>query len=99
MKLCGPGVAMNVQENGWVTNEIFCDWLNHFKLNVPGGVSKDHKHLLVLDGHCSHVSVVALDKCLNMGIGRHYNSFTFFTSYATSRHLLLQAFQTISSRG
>lgn len=59
---------MNVQENGWITNEIFCDWLEHFKLNVPGGVSKDNKHLIILDGHCSHVSGGALDTCIRMGI-------------------------------
>jgi len=35
VKLCRPSAAMNVWENGWVTNEIFCDWLNHFKLNIP----------------------------------------------------------------
>jgi hypothetical protein len=65
---CGPSAAVNVQENGWVTNEIFCDWLNHFRLNVPGGVSNDNKHLLVLDGHCSHVSAKALDTCIKMGL-------------------------------
>lgn len=68
VKFCGPCAVMNVQENGWVANEIFCDFLNHFKLNVPKGINKDHKHLLVLDGHCSHVSATALDICLNMGL-------------------------------
>ena len=35
VELCGPGATMYVQENGWITNEIFCDWLEHFKSNVP----------------------------------------------------------------
>ena len=33
----------------------------HFKRNVPGGVNKDNKHLLILDGHKSHVSLGAFD--------------------------------------
>ena len=63
---CGPSAARNVQKNGWVSNDIFCDWLNHFRLNVPGGVSTNNKHLLVLDGHCSHISARALDTCIKM---------------------------------
>ena len=68
MELCGPGAAMNVQENGWITNEIFCDWLVHFQSNVPGGVSQQNKHLLILDRHCSHVSATTLDTCIKMEI-------------------------------
>jgi hypothetical protein len=68
VELCGPGAAMNVQESGWITNEIFCYCLEHFKSNVPGGVNKQNKHLLILDGHCSHVSGTALDTCIRMGI-------------------------------
>ena len=68
MELCGPRAAMNIQENGWITNEIFCDWLEHFKSNVPGGVNKKNKHLLILDEHCNHVSATALDTCIRMGI-------------------------------
>ena len=41
VELCGPGAAMNVQENGWITKEILCGHsLEHFKSNVLGGVSK-----------------------------------------------------------
>jgi len=57
--------AMNVQENRWVTNEIFCKWLNYFQLNVPRGVSKDNKHL-ILDDHCSHVCTPILNTCIKM---------------------------------
>ena len=65
---CGPGAAMSVQKNGWMSNDIFCDWLNHFRLNVPRGVNMDNKHLLVLDSHCSHISARALDTCIKMGL-------------------------------
>ena len=64
VELCGPKAITNVQENGGITNEIFCDWLELSKSNVPGGVSKLNKHLLFLDGHCSHVSATAFDTCI-----------------------------------
>jgi hypothetical protein len=68
VKLCEPGAVMNAQEKGWITSEFFCDWLHHFKSTVPGGVNKKNKHLLILDGHSSHVSATALDICIQSGI-------------------------------
>jgi len=62
----GLSVAINVQENGWITIEIFCDWLIYFWLNVFGGVSKDYNHLLILNSHCSHVSAITQDICITM---------------------------------
>ena len=47
VELCGFGAAMNVQENGWITNKILSDSLEHFKSNVLGGVNKQNKHLLI----------------------------------------------------
>ena len=40
VELCGPGAAINVQDYGWITNEIICDWLEHFKSNDHRGVNK-----------------------------------------------------------
>ena len=57
---CEAGAAMTFQENGYVTSEIFLEWLGHFKNNVPGGMSKENKHLLILDGHASHVTNEAI---------------------------------------
>ena len=31
VELCGFEATMNVQENGWIINEILYDWLEHFK--------------------------------------------------------------------
>ena len=33
-KNCEPNVAMSWQENGYMTAEIFLEWLQHFKANV-----------------------------------------------------------------
>ena len=51
---------MTYQENGYMTEEIFLEWLEHFKNNVLGGITKENKHLLILDGHISHVTNEAI---------------------------------------
>jgi hypothetical protein len=53
---CEPNVAMSWQKNGYMTTHIFLEWLQHFKANVLGGISRDNKNLLIIDGHCSHVT-------------------------------------------
>ena len=68
MALCELGTVMNIQKNGWIDTEIFKDSVLYFKGNVPGGVNKDNKHSLILDGHKSHVSCGALDLYIEMGI-------------------------------
>ena len=55
------GAAMTYQENGYMTSEIFLEWLVYFKNNVLGGMSKDNQHLLILDGHISHVTNEAIN--------------------------------------
>ena len=60
IKNCEASAAMTFQENGYMTSEIFLEWLGHFKNNIPGGMSKENKHLLILDGHASHVTNEAI---------------------------------------
>jgi hypothetical protein len=57
---CEPNAAMSWQENGYMTAEIFLEWLKHFHNNVPRGISRQNKHLLILDGHSSHVTTEAI---------------------------------------
>ena len=61
------GAVMTIQENKWIDNDIFCDWLQHFKKNVPRGINKEKKHLLVLDGQKSHVNGGTLELYVQMG--------------------------------
>ena len=53
---CEPNIAMSWQKNGYMTSKFFLDWLQHFNKNVLRGISRENKHLLILDGHCSHVT-------------------------------------------
>ena len=66
--LCEPRAAMNVQENGWMTNDIFCDLLKHFQSYVPKGINRGNEHIIILDGHCSYVNPRAIDLSLQMRI-------------------------------
>lgn len=65
---CEPNAKMSLQENGWINEEIFCEWLNHFRDSVPGGVSPERKHLLLVDGHSSHISYDVVNKATSYGI-------------------------------
>ena len=52
----GPaGAFYNVSPNGWITSQLFIDWFKRVFLpciqKIPG------PHLLLLDGHSSHMSL------------------------------------------
>jgi len=51
-----------------MTKELFLNWLFHFTAFVPGGVSPENKHLMILDGHGSHMVVQAIEEANNLGI-------------------------------
>ena len=45
-----------VSENGWTTNKLGIEWLEHFDRHTKGRVVGSHR-LLVLDGHESYSSI------------------------------------------
>ena len=51
-----------------MTKKIFLEWMIHFKKNVPKGISKENKHLLICDGHKSHILLEAMKYGLEMGL-------------------------------
>jgi hypothetical protein len=65
---CEPGAVYCMQRNGWQTSEHFIDWLQHFQTTVPGGVSLENPHLLLLDGHASHLTKEAIMLGMQMGL-------------------------------
>ena len=65
---CEQGAKMAMQENGWITEEIFLGWLDHFRESVPRGVSQEFKHLLLVDGHKTHMTLVVVTKAACLGI-------------------------------
>ena len=65
---CKEGATMSMQGKAWMTMQLFSAWLEHFKQVVPGGVSPEHRHLLILDGHGSHTAIELVEKARSWGI-------------------------------
>jgi hypothetical protein len=55
---CEAGATMAMQGKAWMTAYLFSAWISHFieSVRALGGISPSRRHLLVLDGHISHVT-------------------------------------------
>lgn len=61
-----PGAVYHCSDNGWITEDLFIDWLKHFEHCIK--VSKEDPVLLLLDNHSSHCSLNAYNFCKEKGI-------------------------------
>lgn len=63
----GPAGTLNLcQESGWMTGELFMEWMKHFvSFTSP---SPENKVLLLLDGHASHKNYSALQYTREHGV-------------------------------
>lgn len=59
---------MVAQPHAWMTKELFLNWLYHFSRSVPGGASPTNRHLLIFDGHRSHVALSTIHEAKSLGI-------------------------------
>ena len=50
---------MAMQPRVWMTSYLFGAWISYFieLVRKSSSISQEHCHLLILDGHISHVSV------------------------------------------
>ncbi|KAB0804678.1 hypothetical protein PPYR_01648, partial [Photinus pyralis] len=63
----GPvGASYRCSPSGWVTEQLFYEWLVHFQKHV--NASKDHPVLLILDNYSTHSTVISYNFCRNSGI-------------------------------
>ena len=63
----GPvGSIYRCSKSGWITEELFIVWLQHFAQSVKS--SKDDPTLLILDNHSTHSSLGAYNFCRDNGI-------------------------------
>jgi hypothetical protein len=62
LERCEPSATMSIQPRAWMTSYLFSAWISHFIKCVQGmgGISSENRHLLILDGHCSHVTLVVV---------------------------------------
>jgi hypothetical protein len=70
VSLCEAGAIYAMQDKAWVTGYIFFKWLDHFlrHLHLRGGISQTNRHLLILDGHGSHVTLDVIKKAREHGL-------------------------------
>ena len=94
---CERGAIMGMQQNAWMTRWLFESWISHFLENLKNGPGIDHSncHLLILDGHNSHVTLEVVK--ISMESGLDIMSLPSHTSYAlqlpTVRCCMLQTVQ------
>ena len=59
--------VITLSKNGWTTNEIGFEWIQHFKKHTRSR-TKGIYRLLILDGHKSHISVEFQQYCQDNNI-------------------------------
>ncbi len=59
---------MAMQSKAWMTTFLFKEFLSFFKNSILGGISISNKHLLILDGLGSHVTLEAIEQASEFGL-------------------------------
>ncbi len=67
-KHCKFGTCMVVQTKAWIISFLLKEFLSFFKRSIPSGISPSNRHLLILDGHGSHVSLEAIEQVQQFGL-------------------------------
>jgi hypothetical protein len=52
---------MAMQKNAWMTTFLFKESMAFFNNSIPNGMSFNNRHLLILNGHGSHVTLKAIE--------------------------------------
>jgi hypothetical protein len=67
---CEENATMAMQAKAWMTGHLFSSWILHFvkSLESRGGISPTNRHLLILDGHGSHVTLDVVHKASQTGL-------------------------------
>jgi hypothetical protein len=67
---CEASATVAMQTKAWMTGFLFSSWIAHFvkALQSCGGISPTNRHLLILDGHNSHVTLDVVYKAKANGL-------------------------------
>jgi hypothetical protein len=67
---CEPGATMAMQPRAWMTSYLFSAWMSRFidLVRASSSISPDDRHLFILDGHISHVSVEVVQEARRAGL-------------------------------
>jgi hypothetical protein len=62
------GTCMAIQTKAWITNFLFKEFLSFFKRSILGGSFLSNHHLLIINGHGSHVNLEAIEQVQQFGL-------------------------------
>jgi hypothetical protein len=63
-----PGSVGKANKSGWMTEEIFSEWFEHF-IAIVRPASRPEPVLLLVDGHSSHTrNIEVLDKAKKLAL-------------------------------
>jgi hypothetical protein len=67
---CESNSTMAMPEKAWMTGRLFSSWISHFvkSLDSQGGISPTNRHLLIMDGHGSHITLEVVYKAMQIGL-------------------------------
>jgi hypothetical protein len=60
--------CMAMQSKAWMTTFLFTKFFSLFKRLMPSGISLTNRHLLILDGHRSHVTLEVIEQVKKFGL-------------------------------
>ena len=68
VKNCEENVVIAMQPNVWMTKWLFQSWISHFigTLRKTTKIDEKNRHLLVLNGHNSHVTLEVVISTMNI---------------------------------
>ncbi len=68
IKLCKLGTCMEMLKKTWMTTFMFKEFMYYFNKSILGGLSFNNQHLLILDGHGSHVTLETIEQAKEFGL-------------------------------
>jgi hypothetical protein len=70
IEFCEEGATMAMSSKAWMTACLFSAWMDHFiqALQKHSNVSVSSLHLLIMDGHSSHVTVDVVRRARAVGL-------------------------------
>jgi hypothetical protein len=85
---------MAMQSKAWMTTFLFKEFMFFFKRSIPSKISITNRHMLILDGHGSHVALQAIEQAQEFGL-----DMITLPSHTSHGCGLLQAFQDCFQKG
>jgi hypothetical protein len=68
INFCKLGTCMEMQKKTWMTTFMFKEFMYFFNKSILGGMSLNNRHLLILDGHGSHVTLEPIEQAKEFGL-------------------------------